>query len=110
MLPLILQGVGVQLAFPTITLLLLDRFPKQRGGISSMQAFASLLLCSVVAGVLSPLLSVSMLHLALGASALTMTGFVAWRWYGVVAGNAADDVPIPPAAATALQAEIVEPR
>jgi DHA1 family bicyclomycin/chloramphenicol resistance-like MFS transporter len=110
MLPLILQGVGVQLAFPTITLLLLDRFPQQRGGISSMQAFASLLLCSVVAGVLSPLLSVSMLHLALGASALTVTGFVAWRWYGVVAGNAADDVPTQPAAATVLQAEIVEPR
>ena len=47
MLPLILQGIGVQLAFPTLTLLLLDRFPSQRGNISSVQAFASLLLCSV---------------------------------------------------------------
>jgi Arabinose efflux permease len=32
MLPLILHGIGVQLAFPTLTLLLLDRFPQQRGG------------------------------------------------------------------------------
>ena len=44
MLPLVLHGVGVQLAFPTLTLLLLDRFPHHRGGISSVQAFASLLL------------------------------------------------------------------
>ncbi len=109
MLPLVLQGVGVQLAFPTITLLLLDRFPQQRGGISSMQAFASLLLCSVVAGVLSPLLSVSMLPLALGASGLTVTGFAAWCWYRAVSRDAMDDV-IVPATPTSLQAEIAEPR
>jgi len=81
MLPLILHGVGVQLAFPTLTLLLLDRFPHHRGGASSVQAFASLLLCSVVAGVLSPLLADRMLYLALGASALTVIGWVSWRWY-----------------------------
>ena len=76
MLPLILHGIGVQLAFPTLTLLLLDRFPQRRGGISSVQAFASLLLCSVVAGLFSPLLSTSMLGLALGASALTAAAHV----------------------------------
>ena len=81
MLPLILHGVGVQLAFPTLTLLLLDRFAHHRGGASSVQAFASLLLCSVVAGVLSPLLADRMLYLALGASALTVIGWVSWRWY-----------------------------
>lgn len=110
MLPLILHGVGVQLAFPTLTLLLLDRFPQQRGGISSVQAFASLLLCSAVAGVLSPLLSVSMLHLALGASALSVTGALAWWWYHASARHSQDQ---PSAAAdpgTVMQAEIVEPR
>lgn len=110
MLPLILQGVGVQLAFPTITLLLLDRFPQQRGNISSVQAFASLLLSSVVAGVLSPLLSVSMLHLALGASTLTLIGFASWRWYRGITRRALDE-PVPePAATTILQTEITEPR
>ena len=34
-LPLVLYGCGVQLAFPTLTLLLLDRFPDQRGGVSN---------------------------------------------------------------------------
>jgi DHA1 family bicyclomycin/chloramphenicol resistance-like MFS transporter len=81
MLPLILQGMGVQLAFPTLTLLLLDRFPRQRGGASSVQAFFSLLLNALVAGVLSPLLSASMLQLGFGAAALTRGGFVSWRWY-----------------------------
>jgi hypothetical protein len=42
-LPLILRGVGVQLAFPTITLLLPDRFHN----IASVQAFASLRLSCV---------------------------------------------------------------
>lgn len=110
MLPLVLHGVGVQLAFPTLTLLLLDRFPHRRGGISSVQAFASLLLCSVVAGVLSPWLSVSMLQLALGASALTVGGVLAWWWYRRLTHRPLDQ-PMPDAdPATTLQAEIAEPR
>jgi len=110
MLPLVLHGVGVQLAFPTLTLLLLDRFPQKRGGISSVQAFASLLLCSFVAGVLSPLLSVSMLYLALGASVLTVTGVLAWRWYRAIIRRPLDQPSASEDPATAIQAEIVEPR
>ncbi len=110
MLPLILHGMGVQLAFPTLTLLLLDRFPQRRGGISSVQAFASLLLCAVVAGMLSPLLSASMLGLALGASVLTAAGAIAWRRYQTLSRRPLDQgVPgIDPRAVT--QAEIAEPR
>jgi MFS transporter, DHA1 family, multidrug resistance protein len=106
MLPLVLHGVGVQLAFPTLTLLLLDRFPHQRGGISSVQAFASLLLSSLVAGVLSPLLSGSLLHLAAGASVLTLIGWLAWRWYGRITRQTS----APPPRETTLQAQIAEPR
>lgn len=109
MLPLILHGVGVQLAFPTLTLLLLDRFPHQRGSISSVQAFASLILCSFVAGVLSPLLSVSMLQLALGASALTVIGTLAWGWYRAVARRSLDRIPVDVDPGLAMQAEIAEP-
>lgn len=109
MLPLVLHGIGVQLAFPTLTLLLLDRFPQQRGGISSVQAFASLLLCSLVAGVLSPLLSVSMLHLAMGTSVLTVIGVLAWRWYRAVIRLPLNQVVADTDATTAMQAEIVEP-
>ena len=107
MLPLVLHGVGVQLAFPTLTLLLLDRFPHHRGGISSLQACASLLLSALVAGVLSPLLSGSMLPLALGANAFTLIGVVSWFWYGRL-----HRTPPPPPVPRdiALQAQIAQPR
>jgi DHA1 family bicyclomycin/chloramphenicol resistance-like MFS transporter len=110
MLPLILNGVGVQLAFPTLTLLLLDRFPRQRGGISSVQAFASLLLCSVIAGVVSPLLSGSMLLLALGSTTLTVIGALAWWRYQAMARDSLDQVLTQADPATVMQTEIVEPR
>ncbi|HET6432244.1 multidrug effflux MFS transporter [Dyella sp.] len=107
MLPLALQGVGVQLAFPTLTLLLLDRFPLRRGGASSVQAFVSLLLNAGVAGVLSPMLSGGMLGLGLGSLCLTTCGWLAWRWYQRT-------VRVPPAPPpprdVALQAQIAEPR
>ena len=80
-LPLALQGVGVQLAFPTITLLLLDRFPQRRGAVASMQAFVSLTINAAVAGLLSPWLSGHMTWLAMGAVALLLAGFSAWRVY-----------------------------
>jgi len=79
--PLALYGCGVQLAFPTLTILLLDRFPNQRGGVSSVQAFGSLLMTALVAGVLSPMLSSNMLWLALGATALCVVGLAGWLWY-----------------------------
>ncbi|GAB3035185.1 multidrug effflux MFS transporter [Oleiagrimonas citrea] len=78
MLPLAVQGIGVQLAFPTLTLLLLDRFPHRRGSVSAVQAGLSLLFNAIVAGVFSPLLSVSMVELAWGACLLTAIGWVAW--------------------------------
>jgi DHA1 family bicyclomycin/chloramphenicol resistance-like MFS transporter len=109
MLPLILQGVGVQLAFPTLTLLLLDRFPHQRGSISSVQAFASLLLCSGVAGVLSPLLSSGMLSLALGASTLSVCGVLSWCWYGRSSDRSLGRSMATADAEVTLQAEIAEP-
>ncbi|HVC17117.1 MAG TPA: multidrug transporter, partial [Rhodanobacter sp.] len=109
MLPLTLHAVGVQLAFPTLTLLLLDRFPNQRGGISSVQAFASLLLCSVVAGVLSPLLSASMWHLALGASALTIIGALSWWRYSAVTRRPLTQSMANRDPGVVVQAEIAEP-
>jgi len=77
----VLQGVGVQLAFPTLTLLLLDRFPARRGTVSSLQACFSLSGNAFVAGVLSALLSGSMLRLGMGSATLTVVGLVAWIFY-----------------------------
>ncbi len=81
LLPLTLQGLGVQLAFPTLTLLLLDRFPLRRGAVSSLQAGLSLLGNAFVAGVLSAMLSGTMLRLAIGSTILTLVGVIAWMSY-----------------------------
>ncbi len=78
-LPIGLHAIGIGINFPTLTLLLLDRFPQHRGAVSSVQAFVSLLISAVIAGVLSPLLSVSVTLLAAAALASTLLGFLAWR-------------------------------
>lgn len=107
MLPLVLHGIGVQLAFPTLTLLLLDRFPQRRGGASSVQAFVSLLLNAGVAGILSPLLSTDLRMLSLGSSGITLIGWIAWRWYQRTMRRPPE---VPPPRDVELQAQIAEPR
>lgn len=80
-LPIGLHAIGISLSFPSLTVLLLDRFPLHRGGASSLQAFVSLVFNAVLAGLVSVMLSTSALRLALGAATLTVIGFVAWRIY-----------------------------
>ncbi|HSD18376.1 MAG TPA: multidrug effflux MFS transporter [Thermomonas sp.] len=79
-LPISLNAFGIALVFPIITLAILDMYPYQRGGASSLQAFVGLLLNVLVAGVLSPWLSHDGLSLALGAAAFTLAGWLFWRW------------------------------
>lgn len=83
-LPMSLNAFGVALVFPILTLAILDMYPRQRGGASSLQAFAGLVSNAVVAGVLSPLLSHHGVHLALGATAFTLAGWLFWRWESAV--------------------------
>jgi DHA1 family bicyclomycin/chloramphenicol resistance-like MFS transporter len=82
-MPMFVQGLGVGLAFPTLTLLLLDRFPGQRGSASSMQAFVSLMFNAVMAGVIAPLLYDIAAVLAIGSAALVLVGYLSWRSYQV---------------------------
>lgn len=79
-LPLMLLSFGIALVFPQLMLQLLDLYPTQRGSASSMQAFLALMFQAGVAGLLSPLLSASPLHLALAAAALSVSAFGLWRW------------------------------
>ena len=96
-LPVMAIAFGIALVFPILTLALLDMYPRQRGAASSMQAFIGLVLNALVAGVLSPLLSGSGLHLALAASAFTATGWLLWRGYARSC-NAQLDAPVQAAA------------
>uniref|UniRef100_UPI0025DD4DF6 multidrug effflux MFS transporter n=1 Tax=Arenimonas sp. TaxID=1872635 RepID=UPI0025DD4DF6 len=56
-LPTALGAFGIALVFPIVTLAILDMYPRQRGGASSMQAFVGLLSNAAIAGLLSPLVS-----------------------------------------------------
>jgi DHA1 family bicyclomycin/chloramphenicol resistance-like MFS transporter len=84
-LPIGLHAIGISMSFPTIALLVIDRFPTHRGGASSMQSFVALVFNAVLAGGIVIYLSDSATKLALGSATLTVVGFVAWRVYRRVA-------------------------
>lgn len=79
-LPMSLGAFGIALVFPVITLMVLDMYPRQRGSASSLQAFASLVLNAVIAGVLSPLLTRDRVWLAFGAAGFMLLAWLVWRW------------------------------
>jgi len=91
-LPIGIHAVGIGVTMPTLTLLLLDRFPHHRGAVSSVQAFTSLVLSAIIAGALSPLLSGSAWKLAIGAGLATLLGFGAWRLFRRIEAAAARPV------------------
>jgi DHA1 family bicyclomycin/chloramphenicol resistance-like MFS transporter len=80
-IPVGLHAIGIGINFPTLTLLLLDRFPLHRGAVSSVQAFVSLVISATLAGAISPLVSGSAMSLALTAAIATTLGFGCWRLY-----------------------------
>lgn len=97
-LPMVVLAFGIALVFPVVTLAILDMYPRQRGAASSLQAFTSLVLNAVVAGVLSPLLSDRAMALAVGAAVFVGTGWLFWRWEQRACANT--DEPPAPAAVT----------
>jgi DHA1 family bicyclomycin/chloramphenicol resistance-like MFS transporter len=79
-IPMSLHAFGIALVFPVITLAVLDMYPRQRGSASSLQAFTSLVLNAVVAGVVSPWLTHDARWLAVAAAAMLAAGYAFWRW------------------------------
>ena len=77
--PLFLYTIGMSMVAPGLTLLILDLFPAIRGTVASCQSFTMTMLSAVVAGLLAPMLSHSVLNLAIGQMVLMLTGFALWR-------------------------------
>jgi DHA1 family bicyclomycin/chloramphenicol resistance-like MFS transporter len=78
-LPMVVLACGIALAFPVITLYILDLFPSRRGAASSLQTSVSLAILALVAGVVAPLVFDSGLELALTSAAFTLLGYSFWR-------------------------------
>ena len=93
-LPIALVGVGVSLSVPSVTLLLLDRYPQMRGAASSLQAALTLLFNAMLAGVVAPLVSHHVQALALTSAVMGSLGFVIWRLVRPAVLRAAAQAPV----------------
>lgn len=80
-LPIMTYTIGMSLAMPSITLLALELFPKNRGLTASLQGFEQSLIQGVMAGVVSPMLSHSAVTLSWGMMLPLAVGWAAWTMY-----------------------------
>ncbi|MEO7494848.1 MAG: multidrug effflux MFS transporter [Massilia sp.] len=76
--PMFVYTFGMSIVAPVATLLTLDLFPHIRGTVASCQSFAMTLLGAVVAGVIAPILSHSVLWLALGQFGFSAVSLALW--------------------------------
>lgn len=77
-LPMFFYTLGSSIINPGATLLALDLFPHIRGTVASCQSFVSTLLAAIVAGLIAPALSHSVLALALGQAGFALAALACW--------------------------------
>jgi len=76
-----LIAVGASAAYPSQQLLLLDMFPDTRGAAVSVFTFFTLLLNAIITSLLAPLVSGSVLTMALASATLVALGLASWTWH-----------------------------
>ena len=79
--PIFVFTIGSSIVAPSITLLLLDLFPRMRGLASSLQGFLQFTLSGFNAGSIAPLLDATLLTMALGMAAFTAASYGLWSVY-----------------------------
>ncbi|UFU07692.1 multidrug effflux MFS transporter [Ruania halotolerans] len=77
--PLAATAVGT--IFPVLNLEILDQAPDDRGAAASLGAFGTLFANAALAGLLIPLVSDSLLHLALTSLAYAVVAMALWLWH-----------------------------
>ncbi|MEY5003512.1 MAG: hypothetical protein RL678_1321 [Pseudomonadota bacterium] len=77
--PLFLYTLGMSMVAPGLTLKVLDLFPQIRGTVASCQSFTMTMLSALVAGLMAPVLAVSVVGLAIGQFAFALTGWLLWQ-------------------------------
>jgi DHA1 family bicyclomycin/chloramphenicol resistance-like MFS transporter len=78
-LPIALFNIGMALAMPVLSIAALDRHPKIRGTAASGQAFIQMLLATVSAGLVVPLLWYAPSGLAIGMAVYLLFGWLMIR-------------------------------
>lgn len=78
-LPIALYNIGMALALPILSLAALNRHPKIRGTAASGQAFMQMLLSTVSAGLIVPLVWGTTIGMALAMTTYLFIGFFATR-------------------------------
>jgi MFS transporter, DHA1 family, multidrug resistance protein len=76
---LFFAGVGAQVAFPVLTLRMLDLFPAARGTAASAQSFVALLLTAFALGIVSPMVLPHLLWIAWASLACTSLAALCWH-------------------------------
>lgn len=76
--PLFFYTFGMSMVAPGVTLLVLDLFPDIRGIAASCQSFVQTMLAAMVAGIVAPLLSPSVLTLSIGQLAFAAIALALW--------------------------------
>jgi len=79
--PLVLSAVGQSMITPSAQLLMMDMFPNNRGMVSSAQGFTQVMLSTLVAGIIAPLVSATALQLAIATAAFCAAGICVWLVY-----------------------------
>lgn len=74
---------GVQLSFPILTVTMLALFPTRRGSAASMQAFEQLLVNALLAGVVVPIVTKSLVVVAATSVGLILVGGIAGGWHAL---------------------------
>lgn len=89
--PLVVYALGASMAMPSLSLLALDCFPRNRGMASAVQGFSQMSFNALVAGLLVPVAAQAVSSMAL--TMLLLSGAALLVWYLV--GGAASDVHTP---------------
>lgn len=76
--PLVVYCMGIGIAMPAMSILILDCFPKNRGAASAMQGFVQMMGNAAGVSILLPLLMYQPIHLALGQLLLLILALLLW--------------------------------
>jgi MFS transporter, DHA1 family, multidrug resistance protein len=90
-LPVMCYAIGMALSGPSLQLLVLDLFPRNRGLASSLQGFTHHLGTACTAGLVVPFLAGSAFTLALGQLVLLSAGACCWLLYRRLAGKSTNE-------------------